>query len=894
MDSAQLRSHYLEFFANHGHRIVPSSPVIPHGDPTLLFTNAGMNQFKEVLLGREIRDYKRATSVQKCIRAGGKHNDLDEVGKDGRHLTCFEMLGNWSFGDYYKKEAICWAWEFVTQVLQLDRDRLYAATYKDDEESRQIWRDLVGLEPHRIASFGDVARGDEENFWSMGPTGPCGPCTEIYYDHHPEHGPFQWKAGGFDEERVLELWNLVFMEFDRDEQGQLSPLPMKSVDTGMGLERTVAVLEQVDNVFFTDVFEPIILETAHLLGESDTDPQRLFRHPQFTAFAVIADHLRALCFSLADGGMFSNEGRGYVLRRILRRAVRFGRMLGFTEPFLCRISKVVSRQFGDVYPEVGATAKEIAEMIRIEEERFFRTIDRGIARFAEVASTTRAANQTAIDGREAFKLYDTYGFPLDLTQIMAEEQGLAVDTAAFNAALAEQQERARHHDTRYADSGDWIAIHEGVADRSLAWLSTRYTTRILRLRENEQSGTWEILLAETPFYAEAGGQVGDTGFIRHGGDQFRFEVTDTIHTPAGITHLARLTAGVPTLEHLRDPVIAEVDAERRALTTSNHTATHLLHAALHEIVSPQAFQAGSLVNPERMRFDYSFHRPLTPQEIHQIEEHVNDNIRKGIDLVIHQDIPRTQAESMGAIAIFGEKYGDRVRVVQVPGVSIELCGGCHVRNTSDIMCFRITSETGVAAGVRRIEAVTNRAAFARAREDQRLLEELTALLKTDQPNLANRAAKLLEEQQTLLRRNQQLAQKLAEFNSQHIIAAQARRLGEVTVAAARVEAASREELLFFIDALRPKLVGPATALVGALVEGKPALACLASEELVRRFGLKAGDLINLVAPIIGGRGGGRPTLAQAGGSRPELLDQAIEAFVGKVGELLGQAKADGR
>ena len=880
MNSSELRQSFIDFFVRYDHRLVQSSSVVPHGDPTLLFTNAGMNQFKDVLLGSEIRNYKRATSVQKCIRAGGKHNDLDDVGKDGRHLTFFEMLGNWSFGDYYKREAIQWAWEYVTEVLKLPIERLYVSVYKDDEASVEIWRDTVGLPVEKIARFGDVETGDEENFWSMGPTGPCGPCTEIFFDNHPEAGPFTW-GPGYDEDRILEFWNLVFMEFDRDDQGRMSPLPMQSVDTGMGFERVKAILDGVDSLYHTDVFEPIFRETASLLEMNVTDVAEIYGHDDFPAFAVIADHIRTLSFSLADGGMFSNEGRGYVLRRILRRAVRFGRTLGFEGPFLCDVSHVVAQHFGDAYPEVRATADEISRMIRLEEERFFRTIDRGIDRFNTLANATRVAGSGVIEGKEAFKLYDTYGFPLDLTQIMAEETGLEVDTAGFDKALRKQQEQARQHDTRYDDVGEWLQIREGVADTNVALQSMMEHTRILRVRENATTGQWEILLEATPFYAEAGGQIGDAGTITDEAGTFVFEVLDTQHTPSGFSHFAKLAQGSPNLSALKKPVIAEVDAERRFLIRCNHTATHLMHAALHEIVSEGAFQAGSLVAPDRLRFDYSFDRPLKPTEISAIEEHVNRNINRAIYLAIHNDVPREKAEEMGAMAIFGEKYGDNVRVVSVPGQSTELCGGCHVENTRDIAYFQITSETGIAAGVRRIEAITNHGAFEQIRADRELLQQLAARLKTEVTALPNRVNNLLETHQAMERQVDQLSRRLAELESQRIVDT-ASMIGEIAIASARVNASSREQLLAHVDAIRPKLPEMATVLLGANIDGKPALACLVTEPLFKTHRLKAGDLINEVAPIVGGRGGGRPTLAQAGGSDVSKLDDAIAAYGDRV------------
>ena len=878
MKPSDIRKSYLDYFEGQDHRVVDSAPVVPQGDPTLLFTNAGMNQFKDVLLGNETRDYKRAASVQKCIRAGGKHNDLDEVGKDGRHLTFFEMLGNWSFGDYYKREAIKWAWDYILDVLDLDRDRLYVTTYKDDDESYDIWVDEVGVPEERVLRLGDIEEGNEENFWSMGPTGPCGPCTEIHYDHHPEHGEFTFDVG-YDEERIVEIWNLVFMEFNRDETGELNPLPMKSVDTGMGLDRVAMILAGRDNIFQTDLFTPIFEKTLSLLGEEPGDWDAFYGRDDFANFAVIADHVRTVTFAVCDGAKFSNEGRGYVLRRILRRAVRYGRELGLTEPFLHKVAQAVVESYSDIYRELEAMGSEAAELMRLEEERFFRNIDRGIELFEQAADRARDQDRDELTGQEVFQLHATYGFPPDLTELMAEEKGLSIDWQAYERLWAEHQEASRGKDV-HADAagvGDWVTVYDEQDSEFVGYDTTEVTTSITRFRPLEDD-RYQILLTQTPFYAESGGQIGDRGVIRASDDSIVFRVIDTQKAPIGIVHTVEREKGtVDRDDTLKVEFVAAVDQTLRRQTMANHTATHLLHAALRDIVSDSIFQSGSLVAPDRLRFDFSHGEPLTDEQIRGIEDRVNRLIREGHQVTPHVDISRERAvDQMGAMAIFGEKYGDKVRVIEVPGESVELCGGTHVENTSDINLFRITSESGVAAGIRRIEAVTEQGAYESFRADADKLDEVAKVLKTDTHDLIKRAKTLLEERAELEKQVDRLSQKLAQTESNDLVS-DAAEVDGVKVVATKIDVDTRDQMLAYADKLRAQL-DQGVVLLASDIDGKAALVCVVTDSAFKERGLKAGPLINEAAQHVDGRGGGRPTLAQAGGTDVSGLQNAVGSF----------------
>ncbi|MDX9723402.1 MAG: alanine--tRNA ligase [Myxococcota bacterium] len=915
MDAHELRRQFLNFFQSLEHELVPSSPVVPKQDPTLLFANAGMNQFKDVFLGNEVRPYKRAASVQKCIRAGGKHNDLDEVGKDDYHLTFFEMLGNWSFGDYYKRESIKWGWDFLTRVLELPVERLYVTVYKDDDESYAIWRDEVGVaEPH-ITRLGDIEKGDEENFWSMGPVGPCGPCTEIHYDRRPHEGD-GWPADPKD--RFLEIWNHVFMEFDRDEQGKLTPLPMKSVDTGMGLDRVASVLAGVEGVYASSLFKQILERIAELAGRQASQAE-LLAGEDVVAYRVIADHVRTLTFAVSEGQPFSNEGRGYVLRRILRRAVRYGRKLGLREPFLYKVSQAVVEDFGDAYPEIRVVAAQTQEVIHIEEERFFRTLERGMSRFDELVAklgehkelsgtaqapnrqelgetgqapnrqelgeTGQASNRREIPGSDAFVLYDTFGFPLDLTEIMAAERGLSVDRAGFERALDEQRARSAESARFYdGEAGPWLPVREGNANTFLGY--SRYATASQIVRYRPRGEHFELLLDITPFYAEAGGEVGDSGSIRSEDGCIRFSVLDTQHSETGIVHVCRLEEGFVTDESMRKDMIAEVDLERRMRIAANHTATHLLHAALHAIVSKEAHQAGSLVTAEKLRFDFTYPRSLSREQLEAIEDMVNGHIRSAREVIKHSDVPIDTAREWGAMAIFGEKYGEKVRVIQVPDVSIELCGGVHADNTRELQYFRILQEGAIAAGTRRIEAVTRDAAFAVCKTERETLQAAVRAANVDQPALlVPRIMKLQAEHKASEDYAEQLLRRVAKAELVELIKG-ARELGGVRVFSARLELRERRELLMYADLLRDLFRG--VALLGAVLGEKPALVCVVSEELATDKRFQATPLVNACAAHIGGKGGGRPTLAQAGGHDSERLDEALQAIFAELEQRIQQ------
>lgn len=866
MKSDELREKFLAYFEGLNHQVVASSPVIPRNDPTLLFANAGMNQFKEVFLGNEVRSYKRATSVQKCIRAGGKHNDLDEVGKDGRHLTFFEMLGNWSFGDYFKESAIQWAWDFLTKHLGLDPKHLYVSIYKDDDEAYKIWHEQVGLEDFRIARFGDIEKGDEENFWSMGPVGACGPCTEIYIDKTPEEAML-WGVG-FPDDRYLELWNVVFMQFERSEDGKLTRLPMCSVDTGMGMERILGILQHVETVYETDLFKHILETISAILGKPMSQSE-ILASEDCTAYRVIADHIRTLTFAISEGQPFSNEGRGYVLRRILRRAVRFGRKLGFTSPFLYKVSQAVVESFAKAYPELGLVAKQTQEVIRIEEERFFATIDRGIARFEDVAGRSKDG---VIDGREAFVLYDTYGFPFDLTQIMAEERGMRVDEDGFKAALEEQRQRSSEK-AKFCvtDKTPWTILVEGQTSAFCGYTTDASETDVLRYRHS--GDICEIILRDTPFYAEGGGEVGDRGTLEAEGCDLVFDVKDTMRGEGGIVHICEIREGFITPEAMRSRFKAVVDADFRLNVSANHTTTHLLQAALRSLVSGDIHQAGSYVSPERLRFDFTFNRALTHEEIALVEKRVNQVISEGHPVVKHADVPIEKARTMGAMAIFGEKYGEKVRVIEVPGVSTEFCGGIHLDNTRDAQMFRVVSESACSAGIRRIECVTRQGAMALYAQERRIVADATRFFHCNADDVLNRIEKLNETKTGLEKQIEQLKLRIAQAEVSGILATRRDASNGVTVYAARLNVTERKDMLTYGDLVRDKMKN-GVALLGAVIDGKPALMCVASADAVKN-GIHAGKLVGACAAIVGGKGGGKPNSAQAGGTDVSKLDDAI-------------------
>ncbi len=861
MTGDQIRASFIEFFKSKGHTYVPSSPVVPHDDPTLLFINAGMNQFKSALLGENREGWKRVANSQKCIRVSGKHNDLDEVGRDTYHHTLFEMLGNWSFGDYYKQEAISWAWELLTEVWKLPKDRLFASVYKNDDEAMEIWKTQTDISHDRILRF-----GDKENFWEMGDVGPCGPCSEIHFDiGDPEtrEATFADPILGVNgtNARYIEIWNLVFMQFERLAGGDLKPLKNKNVDTGMGFERACSVIQGSGSNYETDVFRPLIDKIAELSATPygkgvDGTPHR-----------VIADHIRALSFAIADGATPGNEGRGYVLRRILRRASKFARELGQKDPFLFRLVPALADLMGGAYPELKARQDYIAQVIRAEEERFGKTLDLGLDRFAKVAEQAKAKKQTEIDGVEVFTLYDTYGFPTDLTRLLAEEQGLTIDEAGYAAHMDEQRERARgaaKFTAAIAGDEGWTILAPGLDTEFVGYDSLSAEMPVLRYRE--EGDTVLLVAARTPFYAEAGGQVGDIGTIEGQGVTLR--VLDTVKVFDMVVHKCALAGGLLTPDALKQAK-GSVDAEARAAAVRNHSATHLLHAALREVLGDHVQQQGSRVAPEGLRFDFTHHSGVSLDEIRRVETIVNAQILKNLD-ISHSVHGIDEAKALGAMALFGEKYGDRVRVIRMGNASagqnknpfsMELCGGTHATATGQIGLFKITSESSIASGVRRIEAVTGAGALSLVNDRFDRLAEIGSSLKAkpgDEPvKVAELAARLKGAEKELA----ELRLFKATQQAKVLLAEKSRIAGDATLVVAKIDAADKESQNAFLDAaaaLLPSGVGVFTAVSG------DALSIFAVVGKAAQAKIKAGDLIKELGPIADAKGGGRPDRAQAG------------------------------
>ena len=879
MKSATIRRLFLDYFTARGHREVPSSSLEPRDDPTLLFTNAGMVQFKRVFQGQERRDYLRAATCQKCVRAGGKHNDLEQVGHTTRHHTFFEMLGNFSFGDYFKREAIAFAWEFVTgpAYLGIPADRLSVTVHHTDEEARALWREIAGLPDARIYGL-----GDKDNFWQMGDTGPCGPCTEIYVDleWRPGDPPAAPAKPAFEHlaeaGRFLEIWNLVFMQYDRSADGTLTPLPRPSVDTGAGLERIAAVLQGEDDNFHTDLFQPLLDRVGELVGRP-YDRAAAER----ASYRVLADHARAVSFLLADGVYPANDGRGYVLRRILRRAVRHAWLLGRREPTLAPLTGVVVAQMGDAYPELREKESYIAEVTGKEEERFLETIEGGLRRLDEIVDS----GARVIPGDEAFRLYDTFGFPIDLTQIIAGERGIDVDLAGFERALDAQRQRSRDVVVRakgvkgsgqvgapsvITKSEGWRTLRRGK-QRFVGYDTTEAESELLAFRHDGDQ--LELLLHDNPFYAESGGQVSDTGTIT--GDGWALPVQTVQKSERGTILGGRFPAPFePTIAR------AAVDAARRRDIERNHSATHLVHLALRRQLGMHVRQQGSLVEPGRFRFDFSHHGPLDPDTFRSIEEDVNRQILANAP-VVTREMAYPDALALGAMAFFSEKYGDRVRVVTM-GDSIELCGGTHVRTTGQIGTFRLSGQGGVAAGVRRIEAVTGPAALAAVREIESRLARIAETLRTQPEHVQRRIEQLLEERERLEERLQQALREGAGTMPQ----SPTHRIQDVDVTIAETASEDRNELGQVADAFRTGKEGAALVLFGTA--GRGAVHVALTEDLVRR-GLKAGDLVNRIAAVSGGRGGGRPHFASAGAGDPGRLAAAREATPALVAEWLAAA-----
>ena len=849
MKSSEIRRNFIDYFkaAPRAHQEVPSSSLVPADDPTLLFTNAGMVQFKRVFQGLERRDYRRAVTCQKCVRAGGKHNDLEQVGHTARHHTFFEMLGNFSFGDYFKKEAIEYAWEWVTssQWLGIDPDRLYVTVHHSDDEARKLWRQITGISEARIFGL-----GDKDNFWQMGDTGPCGPCSEILVDIR---GMRDTRSGMRDlaldefvalseEGKLLEIWNLVFMQYDQQPDASRIPLPAPSVDTGAGLERISAVMQDVASNFDTDLFQPIIAQAVETVGRPYD------RGASGAPYRVLADHARAVAFLLADGVYPSNEGRGYVLRRILRRAVRHAWLLGRREPTLAPLTRSVTGVMGDVYPELGSKEPHIERVTRAEEERFLETIEGGLSRMEELR------HQPVISGEDAFKLYDTYGFPLDLTQMIAGERGQRIDVEGFERALTEQSNRSRAASKAAAKGGegrqkrgDWIELKKRGSQKWVGYETTKAETKPIAFRQTADQ--LELILEENPFYAESGGQVSDTGVVKGDGWELTVEGVEKVDGRNAVVG----TFGEPFEP---TPALAQVNEARRRNIERNHTATHLVHAALRRILGTHVRQAGSVVAPERLRFDFSHHGPIKGEQLAVIEAEVNAHIWENLPIATRQ-MAYKDAVAAGAMALFGEKYGDVVRVVDVPGVSLELCGGTHVGSTGQIALFRFTHETGAAAGVRRIEALTGPAAYRYALELQHRLAEASGVLKTQPEHLTRRIEAMLEENRKLERQ----VQELLKSGGGKRETGKVERIGDVELHIDESELDDRGQIAAIMDGFRAKHKRAISVL---FTRGERAgIHVAVTDDLVSK-GVKAGEIANAIASTTGGKGGGRPHFASAG------------------------------
>lgn len=855
LSSNDIREQFLNYFQKQDHKVVRSSSLVPSNDPTLLFTNAGMVQFKDILLGKEERPYRRAVSIQRCVRAGGKHNDLERVGYTARHHTFFEMLGNFSFGDYFKEDAIRYAWEFLTQELYLPPEKLWITIFEEDQEAEDIWLQKIGIDPARFSRC-----GEQENFWSMGPTGPCGPCTEIFYDHGPAIFGGPPGSDTADADRYVEIWNLVFMQYNRAQDGTLTLLPRPSVDTGMGLERIAAVMQGVTNNYDTDLFQPLIKASAALAGIKDLHNFSL---------RVIADHIRSCSFLIMDGVLPSNEGRGYVLRRIIRRALRHGHKLGLTQPFFYRLVTPLVEMMAQAYPELVKAQNKIQSVLEQEEEQFSTTLSQGLKLFEQMLADLKG---DILPGELVFKMYDTYGFPADLTADIARERNLMIDYDAFEAEMAKQRERSRQasqFSVDYQISETKTLPTEFIGHKKLLVEAQNDTGKILAIYKdgkfinNLESGQKaSIILDRTPFYAEAGGQVGDQGILRIGQEAF-FKVDDTIKQGQAHLHLGKLEKGKLAVN---DIVIAQVDAKRRAAIVLNHTATHLLHLALKKVLGEHAIQKGSLVEPDRLRFDFANNEPVSETELLQVEQLVNNEIRANHEALVRITSPE-EAIASGAVALFGEKYGSKVRVVSF-GESIELCGGTHADHTGEIGFFKITAESGVAAGIRRIEAVTGNAALRWIEKKEKEFKQ-----KIEQST---------ERIQFLEKEIQQLKDQLAETFSRDL-ASEAKIVDNIKLLAQIVQNLDGKALKHAIDHLKQQL-GTAVIVLATTKNKKVSIVCGVTADLVEKINAK--ELVNMIAAQVGGKGGGRADFAEAGGNKPESLDQALNSVSAWVADRL--------
>ncbi len=874
MTSKEIRRQFIEYFQSKDHKKVKSAPVIPINDPTLLFINAGMNQFKEIFLGHKKTTHPRLVNSQKCIRAGGKHNDLDEVGKDVLHHTFFEMLGNWSFGDYYKKEAIVWAWELLTDVWRLDKDRLYATVHHADKESFSLWQTETDINVDHLEYH-----GDKDNFWEMGDTGPCGPCSEIHIDLGAEQCSKQNVAGhqckvNGNCNRFIELWNLVFIQYNKDEQGRLNSLDKHFVDTGAGFERLCMVLQGKNSNYDTDLFLPLIDKLKNIVKDNgketkikSKDQSDYLANEGADPYLVISDHIRTLCVAIADGGYPSNEGRGYVLRRILRRAARYGRLLGLTEPFLHHLISTVSKTLAETYPEIKEKEAYIRLIVKSEEDRFNQTLDKGLVKFSEIIDRTKDG---VIEGKDVFLLYDTFGFPPDLTSLLAKEKNLHIDESGFNKEMDKQKQLARNSSSFQrvdSDHEDWTEIRSGVKTDFVGYDSYQTTCHILKYQSSTTPGQENIVkltLDKTPFYAESGGQVADKGYLIN--EEVKIEICDVKKERDDIIHYGKIING-----ELNDqPLTSIIDSEYRRSVERNHTSTHLLHNTLRQVLGEHVQQKGSLVTAEYFRFDYSHFNALTSREIDIIEDEVNKKIKEAVSL----DIAYTSyenAKDRGAIALFGEKYGDKVRVVNIGDCSLELCGGTHVSNTGEIGLFKIISDTAISSGIRRIESVTGTFAENYVRKIQRSFQETAILLNVPLKDVPDKVSKVLSELSEVTKELQRMKLKSAGDQLDAILS-QKNYVGDIAVVSGQISVSDNSSLRNLGDILRQK-ISSGIGVLGAVIDGKVALITIVTEDLVSR--IQAGKIVSQVASLVDGKGGGRKDMAMAGGKNPEKLPQAL-------------------